>query len=403
MTSHLRVASKSQPSSKRGSSQYGDPRPSAPLSSPMPVPPLSMSGLEKPRSSKSLAIDPKGRRLHFVEHNRERVRMDARLFLSSISLTGSTPPTSAQISTEIDRGDEQSKAAAAAAAKIRQRKPIAMQHLSGAQPQFLQQSRINLTSHNGSPFMSYSVIPFSQTTNIRENKTAQIHLGIMVDEKRPNDARKKAESCRTLLESSAGRYTSSFIDVPNIGQGKHKTLNQMQSYTFSVILHVKPADLIRDLNEMWSEMHPDINITLSKLRSLKRELIEFGIKSCGLDVATVAMSHFYFEQLVGAKLISKPNRKLCAAVCLILAVKFLEHKDMVTLYLQKLFRLWQDRWQLSAREILAYEFPVYKELHFDLHVRPELLLPCVKQVVLHLQRTESEDFLEDTYPYLVSL
>lgn len=175
MTSHLKVTSKNQ-LGKRASIQYVDPRGSAPMSSPIPTLSMGISGLEKPRSLKPQAFDTKVRRFNFVEHNRERVRMDARLFLSSISLTGSTPPASAQVLAEVDRDDEQSKVAAAVA-KMRQRKPIAMQHLSGAQPQFLQQSRINLTSHNGAPFMTYSVIPFSQTTSIRENKTAQIHLG----------------------------------------------------------------------------------------------------------------------------------------------------------------------------------------------------------------------------------
>ena len=38
------------------------------------------------------------------------------------------------------------------------------------------------------------------------------------------------------------------------------------------VRYVKPADLKRDLNERFAEMHPDIDLTLSKWRSLKREL-----------------------------------------------------------------------------------------------------------------------------------
>jgi hypothetical protein len=163
------------------------------------------------------------------------------------------------------------------------------------------------------------------------------------------------------------------------------------SHTHALDRYVKPEELKKDLNEMWAEKHPDIVITLSKFRSIKREMVEMGVVSSGLELGTVALAHVYFEHLVSTARIGKPNRKLVAAACLVIATKFWEPKDWVRESLLRLFRAVQDRWQISRSQILAYEFPVYAELNFDLHVAPSLVLSRMERLAAELPE-EHPDF-----------
>ena len=77
----------------------------------------------------------------------------------------------------------------------------------------------------------------------------------------------------------------------------------------------------KELNEKFKERFPKLEITFTKLRSIKRELKKIAHTECGLDLLTLAQSFVYFEQLVLKNRITKMNRKYCAGACLILAAK----------------------------------------------------------------------------------
>ena len=77
----------------------------------------------------------------------------------------------------------------------------------------------------------------------------------------------------------------------------------------------------KELNEKFKERFPKLEITFTKLRSIKRELKKIATTECNLDLLTLAQSFVYFEQLVVKNRITKMNRKYCAGACLILAAK----------------------------------------------------------------------------------
>uniref|UniRef100_A0A672H479 Cyclin N-terminal domain-containing protein n=1 Tax=Salarias fasciatus TaxID=181472 RepID=A0A672H479_SALFA len=173
-------------------------------------------------------------------------------------------------------------------------------------------------------------------------------------------------------------YDPNLLDDPQWPCGKHKRVLIFPSYMTTVIEYVKPSDLKKDMNETFKEKFPHIRLTLSKIRSLKREIRKLA-QECGYEEPTVAMAFVYFEKLVLQGKLNKQNRKLCAGACVLLAAKIGGDlkKHEVKLLIDKL----EERFRVNRRELIAFEFPVLVALEFNLHLPEHEIMPHYRRLL----------------------
>ncbi|XP_060099884.1 CDK5 and ABL1 enzyme substrate 1 [Heteronotia binoei] len=174
-------------------------------------------------------------------------------------------------------------------------------------------------------------------------------------------------------------YDPNLLDDPQWPCGKHKRVLIFPSYMTTVIDYVKPSDLKKDMNETFKEKFPHIKLTLSKIRSLKREMRKLAQEECGFEEPTVAMAFVYFEKLALKGMLNKQNRKLCAGACVLLAAKI--GSDLKKHEVKHLIDKLEEKFRLNRRELIAFEFPVLVALEFALHLPEHEVMPHYRRLI----------------------
>ncbi|XP_065706021.1 CDK5 and ABL1 enzyme substrate 2 isoform X2 [Patagioenas fasciata] len=175
----------------------------------------------------------------------------------------------------------------------------------------------------------------------------------------------------------AAEYDPNLLDDPQWPCGKHKRVLIFASYMTTVIEYVKPSDLKKDMNETFREKFPHIKLTLSKIRSLKREMRNLS-EECNLEPVTVSMAYVYFEKLVLQGKLNKQNRKLCAGACVLLAAKI--SSDLRKHEVKHLIDKLEERFRFNRRDLIGFEFTVLVALELALYLPENQVLPHYRRL-----------------------
>ena len=211
-------------------------------------------------------------------------------------------------------------------------------------------------------------------------------------------------------------YEPGVIDDPNMSQGKYCQVirgdDALGPIVCSVLKFAKSKDLKDELNHEWRERHPDMpsSLSLSKIRNLKTEALNGCCKnwkaeslhgyndegkedSC--EVVTVAYACIYFERLCLQRIVTKANRRLSMATCLILAYKFNEplHIGGRDPRMKRLLDFIDEEWSISPDQVHEAEFGLLVRLKFRLHCNPE-------HVAYHFQRLVKTGLHQSVREYL---
>ncbi|KAJ0064406.1 hypothetical protein NL108_006429 [Boleophthalmus pectinirostris] len=180
------------------------------------------------------------------------------------------------------------------------------------------------------------------------------------------------------INSEETDYDPNLLSDPQWPCGRHKRVLIFASYVTTVIEYVKPSDLKKDMNETFKEKFPHIKLTLSKIRSLKREMRAVS-EECSLQPVTIAMAFVYFEKLVLQGRLNKQNRKLVAATCVLLAAKI--SSDLRKPEVKQLIDKLEERFRINRRELIPLEFPVLVALEMGLYLPESKVMPHYRRLV----------------------
>uniref|UniRef100_A0A671RXK4 CDK5 and ABL1 enzyme substrate 2-like n=1 Tax=Sinocyclocheilus anshuiensis TaxID=1608454 RepID=A0A671RXK4_9TELE len=178
--------------------------------------------------------------------------------------------------------------------------------------------------------------------------------------------------------NSLSDYDPNLLSDPQWPCGKHKRVLIFASYVTTVIEYVKPSDLKKDMNETFKEKFPHIKLTLSKIRSLKREMRTVS-EECGLQPVTIAMAYVYFEKLVLQGRLNKHNRKLVSAACVLLAAKI--SSDLKKQEVKQLIDRLEERFRINSKELISLEFTVLVALEMALYLPDSKVMPHYRRLV----------------------
>ena len=186
------------------------------------------------------------------------------------------------------------------------------------------------------------------------------------------------------MEIRLYEYDPEKLDSPSFLQSVNRTNVSMPSYSTTVLGYHDASSAKRSLNDLFRERFPEVQLTFTKMRSLKREMKKIALK-CQLDLWCIAQSYVFFEKLILKKYIKKANRKLCAGSCLLLSAKL---NDIRTSRIPALIDEIESTFRIDkTEELLTCEFNAFLALDFTLMIPDCEVIPHLLRLMEQQQQS----------------
>ncbi|KAI8916004.1 hypothetical protein EDD86DRAFT_197401 [Gorgonomyces haynaldii] len=196
--------------------------------------------------------------------------------------------------------------------------------------------------------------------------------------------RKKQDSSYVHLLEPQGllqqaEYNPLYLDNPDLKAIRHKTIITLPFFLGSIIQPSKPDEIRKEIDEHFKETHPQVDpsVTLTQIRATKAKLLLVA-HSQDLELSSVAFSYVYLEKLILKGFVRESNMRLVGAVCLLLAAKINDPKDLEYKTLTAAMERILD---LPRREVYSNEFSVYSALDFTLFLPLSVISPHLNRIL----------------------
>ncbi|KAH8863670.1 CDK5 and ABL1 enzyme substrate 1 [Schistosoma japonicum] len=149
-------------------------------------------------------------------------------------------------------------------------------------------------------------------------------------------------------------YNPLLLDDPELLVATGKRVLKLPNYLTSVLGYVRPNERKREVNRQFHERFPFLQITLTKLRSIKLVLV----------------------RITQRLFLTKLNRRLCASASLLISAKL---NDVKGSQLSSLLQDLEQAFRISRRDLINTELDVALGLEFS-------LIPPEYEILPHYQR-----------------
>ncbi|KAL5971413.1 CDK5 and ABL1 enzyme substrate 2 [Taenia solium] len=155
-------------------------------------------------------------------------------------------------------------------------------------------------------------------------------------------------------------YNPLLLDDPMAPRVTNRRVFPFQGYVTSILGYRRPDEHKKSLNREFHQRFPNVQLTLTKMRSLKLNLLSIALRM-NLDLWIVAHAYVLFEKMILKLFVCKSNRKLCAGAALLISAKLNDLKGpAMPVFIQEI----ESELRISHRDLLRMEMAVFIGLEF---------------------------------------